>query len=219
LIPVQLRLASTLTNKGEYETSEKHFLAAIPVLESQLGKDHAATMNAINNLGYLYLRMGAYQRAESLFTSLREHQLAKLGPRSREVADSTQNLAGAITKQGRFDESIPLHWQAHGIFNEVIGPGHYVAAFPLLSIAYAELKRGQAANSEQASRRAREIFEIALPGSFLVGVASCLTGLALEQQGATEEGAAMVEASHALMLTGSIPDPYPELCRLNPGSG
>ena len=121
MIPVQLRLASTLTNKGEYETSEQHFLAAIPV--------------------------------------------------------------------------------------------------PLLSIAYAELKRGQAANSEQASRRAREIFEIALPGSFLVGVASCLTGLALEQQGATEEGAAMVEASHALMLTGSIPVPYPELCRLDPGSG
>jgi len=214
LTTVQLRLASTLTDKGDFENSERHFLAAIPILESQLGKDHAVTMNAINNLGYLYARMGEQSKAEILFADLLERQVFKFGPVSRQVADSTQNLAGAVTKQGRYDESIPLHWQAHQIFNQVIGPDHYVAAFPLLSIAFAELQRGQAAESEAAARRARQIFESAMPDSFLVGVASCLTGLAMEQQGEVRKGAAMVAASRELMRKGSVPDPYPQLCGL-----
>ena len=34
---VQVRLASSLTNRGEYDASEQNFLAAIPVLEARLG--------------------------------------------------------------------------------------------------------------------------------------------------------------------------------------
>jgi serine/threonine-protein kinase len=216
LTTVQLRLASTLTDKGEYQAAEQHFRAAIPVLETQLGEDHAATMNALNNLGYLYARRGAQQKAEALFTTLRERQAEKFGPVSRQVADSTQNLAGALTKQGRYDESIPLHWQAHELFNEVVGPEHYVAAFPLLSIAFAELQRGHAAKAEAAASLAKGIFEAAMPDSFLVGVATCLTGLAIQQQGGLRQGQAMVAASRELMRKGSVPAPYPELCGLEP---
>jgi len=218
LTTVRLRLASTLTDKGDFESSERHFLAAIPLLESQLGQDHAVTMNAMNNLGYLYARMGEQRKAETLFTDLLERQVVKFGAVSRQVADSTQNLAGAITKQGRYDESVPLHWQAHQIFNEVIGPDHYVSALPLLSIAFANLQGGQAAEAETAARRARQIFQAAMPDTFLVGVASCLTGLAMELQGEVQQGAAMVADSHELMRKGSIPAPYPELCRLESGT-
>ena len=50
---VQVRLASSMTNYRQFEDSERNFLAAIPVLESKLGKEHSSTISALNNLGYL----------------------------------------------------------------------------------------------------------------------------------------------------------------------
>jgi len=87
-------------------------------------------------------------------------------------------------------------------------------AFPLLSIAKVELERGNAKAAEIASREALTRFNSTASGTFLEGVARCLIGLSLEQQGRVDEGGVMVESSHPLMATGNIPDPYPELCRL-----
>jgi tetratricopeptide (TPR) repeat protein len=211
---VQVRLASTMTTYGDYENSEKNFRASVPVLEAKLGEDHSSTLSALNNLGYLYSFKGDDAKAEGIHRSLLERNIAKHGPVHRAVADSYQNLASAINEQGRFDESIPMHRSAYTIYREIFNNQHYMIAFPLLSIAKVELERGNAKAAEMASREARARFESTAPGTFLEGVARCLTGLSLEQQGDTERGNAMVESSHSLMATGNIPDPYPELCRL-----
>lgn len=52
--------------------------------------------------------------------------------------------------------------------------------------------------------------------SFLEGVSRCLVGLSLERQG-NAAGGELVRSSHVLLRKGSVPDPYPELCRLPPG--
>jgi serine/threonine-protein kinase len=210
---VRVRLASTMTMFGDYERSEQNFLEAIPVLEARLGKDHGSTLSALNNLGYLYHRRKDQVMAEQIHAELLERQIAKRGPVHRAVADVYQNLAGAITHLGRYDESIPLHQQAYEIYKSVLNEDNYMIAFPLLSIAYAELQRNNAAAAERAAREALSRFEATVSGTFLEGVARCLVGLSLEQQGRTAEGGAMVSSSHELMKTGSIPDPYPALCR------
>jgi serine/threonine-protein kinase len=211
---VKVRLAATLTQFGDYENSERNFLAAIPVLENQLGRDHTVTLSAMNNLGYLYTRSGKHRKAEVFFGELLERQIAKYGLIHRFVADAYQNLAGAITRQGRYDESLPLHRQAYDIYRKVLDDNHYIIALPLLSITYAELQSGNAAAAESTAREALARFVATVPGSFLEGVAQCLVGLSLENQGRIEEGKAIVSASHTLMKKGSIPDPYPDLCRL-----
>lgn len=212
---VQVRLASTLTNYGDPEGSERNFLAAIPVLEAKLGPNHSSTLSAINNLGYQYSRRGDEVKAEALFRDLLERQLAKNGRLSRGVADTYQNLAGSITGQKRYDESIPLHREAYEIYKEVAGDGNYIVAFPLLTIAYAELMRENPEVAEASAWEALERLKATIPGTFVEGVAQCLVGLSLEQQGRVAEGSDMVDSAKPLMATGSIPDPYPEICRLN----
>ena len=211
---VRIRLASTLTTAGDYGRSEKNFLEAVPVLEARLGKEHSSTLSALNNLGFLYSRRGEQARAEQIHAELLQRQIAKHGALHRNVADSYQNLAGAITHLGRYEESIPLHREAYRIYRTVLNEDNFIIAFPLLSISYAELKRGNADASEEAAREALQRFQASVPGSFLEGVARCLAGLALEQRGSLAEGAGMVEASHVLLRTGVVPEPYRTLCRL-----
>jgi hypothetical protein len=109
------------------------------------------------------------------------------------VADSYQNLAGAITYQGRYNESIPLHRKAYEIYREVVNDDNFVIAFPLLSISYAELHRDDGPAAEEAAREALVRFEAAVGGSYLEGIARCLLGLSLEAQGRAAEGSAMLK--------------------------
>jgi len=211
---VRLRLAATLTRIGDYAESERNFLTAIPVLEAQLGDDHSVTLSALNNLGYLYAFSGQPEKAERLYRQLLERQIAKNGLIHRFVGDSYQNLAKVVTTQGRYGESIPLHRKAYDVYKSVLNNDHYIIAFPLLSISFAQLQLENGPEAELTAREALSRFEVAVPGSFLEGVAKCLLGLALEKQGRINEGNALVSASHELMQNGSIPDPYPELCRL-----
>lgn len=214
---VQIRLASSLTIVGEYEESERIFMEALPVLEERLGGDHSYSISSLNNFGYLYTRSGDLEKAEPIHRELLERNLRLYGPQHRAVADSYQNLGGTIGKLGRFAEAVPLHREAYAIYSGLFNDDHYMIAFPLLSIAYAELQQQNSGAAEKAASEALQRFHATVPGTFLEGVAQCLVGLALEQRGDTVVGTPMVLASHELMKTGSIPDPYPALCRL-PGS-
>lgn len=211
---VRIRLASSLTMFGDYSRSEQNFLAAIPVLEARLGENHGSTLSALNNLGFLYHRRKDHSMAEETHARLLARQIAKRGPVHRAVADSYQNLASAITQLGRYEESVPLHRKAYTTYREVLNDDNYIIAFPLLSIAYAELQRNESAGAEAAAREALGRFEATVGGSYLEGVARCLLGLSLEQQSRVEEGGALVASAHELMRRGSVPEPYPSLCRL-----
>lgn len=214
---VKVRLASTMTNYGEYESSEKNFIAAIPVLQDKLGADHSSTISALNNLGYLYSFAGDHVRAEEIHRDLLQRNIAKHGPVHRAVADSYQNLAAAVHVQGRLPEAIPLHRSAYEIYKEIFNDQHYIIAFPLMSMAKVEIELGEGVAAELIAREALERLQATAPGTFLEGVALCLLGLSLETQGQLDEGSALVESAHPLMETGNIPDPYPTLCRV-PGA-
>lgn len=212
----RIELASALTQVGDYERSKQQFLEAIPVLEARSGPEHSDTLSALNNLGFLYHRSGSYQQAEEVHAEVLERQRSRWGGDSRDVADSYQNLARAIASQGRYDEALPLHREAYRVYRNVLNEDNYMIAFPLLSIAYSELERGDAAAAETAAREALQRFQATVAGTFLEGVARCLVGLSLERQGHEADGRELVESSHALLRTGSVPDPYPSLCRLPP---
>jgi len=211
---VQVRLASSLTNRGEYDASEQHFLAAIPVLEARLGPNHGSTLDALNNLGYLYHGQGDLAGAERLHGELLARKITKYGEQHSAVADSYQNFGSAITHQGRYDESLPLHRKAYETFKVVLNEDNYVIAVPLLSIAYVQLRRGELAEAEAAAREALARLQATPAARHLQGVAQCLVGVSLERRGQAAEGGALIASSHALIGSASLPEPYPELCRV-----
>ena len=212
---VLLAIARNAFYLGDYERAKANYSVGLEIYDTQLGPQHASTIGHMNNYGFLLLGIGDYAGAEKIHRELLERLIESRGENHRLVADNYQNLASAIARQGRFDEALPLHRKAYEIYDKVLDEDHYIAVFPLLSIAYIELERENPAAAESAARTALETFQAAVPGSYLEGVATCLVGLARERQGDTATGSAMVEASHALITQRNLAgSPYPKLCRL-----
>lgn len=218
--PDSLSMALVLTQAGtaasvhrDYAVAEEEFLAALDIYESKLGRDHGATMTASNNLAILYLRMGKLAQAEQIFRRLLATARQKYGPEHPAVAGQAQNLATVIGRQGRYDEAIGMHRQAFDIFDAVLAD-HFVSAYPLISLAYAELQLGDFALAEQTARQAFELLRSTAPDTYPVAVAQCLIGLALEGQGLRSDGEAMVRKSHKLLANRTVPDFHREACRV-----
>ncbi len=212
----RIRLASTMTLVGEYESSEANFLAAMPVMERHLGRDHSATVAALSNFSFLMMQSGDLNRAEPLFLDLLTRQRSLFGERSRQVADSSQNLGAMYARQGRFADAIEHLARAHDIYSSILNDGNYVIGFPLLTLAYSYIELDRPADAEPIAREALAIFKSSLPDTHLHGVAQCLTGVSLEYQGKHSEGKLLVEASHAHLGKGEIGDHYRLLCRYPP---
>jgi tetratricopeptide (TPR) repeat protein len=158
---------------------------------------------------------GDHAGAEAVYRELVDRLVFQYGENHRSVADNYQNLATTLTRQAKYSESLPLHRKAYEIYRLILDDDHYIIAFPLLSITFAELELGNARAAEAAGREALGRIQAALPDSYAEGVARCLVGIALEQQGNLAEGSAMVEASHALILKRDVLVPtYKKLCRV-----
>ena len=210
-----LAIARNAVYLGDYERAKANYSVGLKIYDTQLGPQHASSISHMNNYGFMLMSIGDYAGAEKIHRELLGRLIESRGENHRLVADNYQNLASAILRQGRYDEALPLHRKAYEIYDKVLDEDHYIAVFPLLSIAYIELQRDNPAAAESAARTALETFKAAVPGTYLEGVATCFVGVALEHQGDTATGSAMVEASHALLkqqnLAGS---PYGKLCRL-----
>ncbi len=210
---IHVQAATAASNYRDFETATREFRAALDIYEARLGRQHGATLTALNNLGVLHMRAGEQERAEQVFRELLELSEQKYGREHRSVAGQYQNLATVVGRQGRFAEAVPLHRRAHEIFNAVL-PGHFMTAYPLISLAYADLQAGDAAAAEQAARQALEILGTSDSQAYAIGVARCLAALALEAQGAEAEGEQWMLDARAL-LAGLPVDPiYQAACRL-----
>jgi tetratricopeptide (TPR) repeat protein len=160
------------------------------------------------------MRTGDLESAEQLMRELLGRREQKYGMESRQVADAYQNLGTIVGRQGRFAEAIPLHRTAIESYAAALADDHYIKAFPLLSIAYAELQLDNHSSAEEDARQALALLKNTAPGTYPASVAQCLVGLALEGQGRLEKGRAMVEEAHKHPAIGATPEPYRSACRV-----
>jgi tetratricopeptide (TPR) repeat protein len=210
---IHVQAATAASNYRDFETSAAEFRAALDIYETRLGPQHGATIAALNNLGVLYMRAGEPELAEQVFRELIELSEPKYGRDHASVAGQYQNLGTVIGRQGRFAEAVPLHRQAHEIFSAAL-PGHFMTAYPLISLAYADLHAGDPAAAEIAAREALEILEASDSQAYAMGVARCLAALALEAQGAGAEGEQLMADARSV-LAGMPVDPiYRTACGL-----
>ena len=195
--------------------SEENYRKGIGILESKLGRQHGATLKALQDYGEAMNVSGRHSESEAVFRELVDRLVEEHGESHKSVADNYQNLATTITYQERYDESVPVHRKAYEIYKTVLDDGNYIIAFPLLSIASIEVERENAAEATATAQEALERLRKAVPGTYVEGVAMCLVGLSLEQQNRIDEGSAMVEASHELILKRDVLVPkYLKLCRV-----
>jgi eukaryotic-like serine/threonine-protein kinase len=210
---IHARAGSNASNQRKFDESETAFRAALEIYESRLGRAHGATVSAVNNLAVLLMRKGDLTGAEQAFRELLELSEHKYGAEHRQVASHYQNLATVIGRQERFVEALPLHRRAYEIFSETL-PDHYMTAYPLISIAYAELQGPDAEAAERAARQALKLLGTSATNRYAIGVANCLAGLALERQGFTNEGAEMLVEARVILAELPVDPVYRQACRL-----
>lgn len=209
---MRTRVAAALTQIGEYEAAEQRYLETLPIMEVELGRNHPDTLSTRNNLGYLYSSWGRYAEAEAIHRDLLATNLAS-APDSQNVAYNYQNLATAVANQGRAEEALALHALAFEQFSRVFDEHHYLTALPLLSMAYLQLELEAPEAAESSARKALDRLEAAQPGTYLVGIARCLEGMAQYRQG-DPKGLAAVADARTLMNHIKVPEKYARLCGL-----
>jgi serine/threonine-protein kinase len=210
---IQAQAGTNASNNGEFEASEASFRAALDIYEARLGRQHGARLTALNNLGVLLMRKDDLVEAEAVFRELLELSEQKFGREHRAVAGQYQNLGAVIGRQGRFSEALPLHRQAHEIFATTL-PGHFMAAYPLISIAYAELETGSPAAAERTARQALDLLGTPDSNPYAIGIATCLLALARENQGASDEAAVFLAEASAQLAGLPVAPIYRKACRL-----
>ncbi len=210
---IHAQAGTTASNQNRFDESEAAFRAALEIYESRLGPAHGATISALNNLAVLLMRRGDMAGAETAFRELLALSEHKYGPEHRLVAGHSQNLGTVIGRQGRFVEALPLHRRAYEIFSETL-PEHYMTAYPLISIAFAELQVPNPAAAERAAREALKLLGTSATNIYAIGISKCLAGLALELQGFAEEGATLLGESSVALAELHVDPVYRTACRL-----
>ena len=203
----RIMLAAAQGIVGDVAAAEESFRQALPVVE-QLGRDHNQYMSSLNNFAILLGTRERFAEAEALHRELLEIRLAKYGEDHREVAASLQNLAAVLARLEKYDEAEQLLERAYTIYRNVLQPGHYLTAFPLLTRAEIQLERGDFGGAAASSGDAAAILATALPeGHFATAVARCRWGRALSAMGRVGEAEPRLRAgSVALAANGTRPD-------------
>lgn len=211
---INAQAGTNASDNGDFPASEMAFSSALAIYETELGPDHGATMSALNNLGVLKVRADDLHGAEKVFREIVERYSRKDGRQQGAVAGALQNLGTVLGRQGRFDEAIPLHREAFELFQAVLPSENERTAYPLISVAYAELQLERFAAAEHNARQALDLLEASGAHGYASGVSKCLLALAREKQGAPADGAILLAEARAELAGLPVAPNYRKACRL-----
>ncbi len=89
------------------------------------GPEHPQTLTKMNNLAYLYSRLGRYQDAERLYKKVLATRERDAGTgESRRCSITLNNLGEVFRLQGRYQLAEPLYRRALLIIEKVLGTEH-----------------------------------------------------------------------------------------------
>ena len=207
-------LANAMTTAGRTEASIPVYRDGIAILTATLGPEHTYVLSARNNLALRFRDMGDQAAAETELRDLLRIRIATEGELAAETGRAMQNLAAVLERQGRFAEAESLLDRAHAAFVASLPPGHYLTAFPLLTLSGIQLKRGDHAAAARTARETTAILEAALPeGHYATAIARCRLGRAYVGLGRQSEGRALLMAAAAAIAAApSTPAPNETEC-------
>ena len=214
----RIHVAEIARDRGDLETAIRVYRETLPILDRVLGSDHGNTAASWNNYALALVDAGEYAEAEQVHLRLLDlRRRVRGGEDDRDVAAALQNLAALMARLGRWSEAESYALEAREIYEAVTVEGHYLRAFPLLTVAESRLMRDDGVGAEQAMRSALPILRAALPaGHYATAVAECRLGAALVLQGRVGEAAPLVRAALDLLESSEqTPRHYVDECAGN----
>lgn len=149
---VQARLLLTLGRSyrdlGRTVAAEAALRQALALRVSQLGAEHAASIEILAELVGVLERLGAYEEAERLAHQVFQYQRAQWGPRHPLTLRSRHALGGLLIAQGRLQEAIMLLEPVLAQMRDVLGPQHRDTLNTMNSLGMALVAIGDYAAAE-----------------------------------------------------------------------
>jgi non-specific serine/threonine protein kinase/serine/threonine-protein kinase len=141
-------LGETYEAIGVYEKSVDELEGALSIQERVLGQDHPDTLNTMNSLSTIFIRLGRYVDAESLLLKTIPIQKDVLGAEHPRTIISMQNLGVVYYYQQKYKESEAIGRETLQIRKRVLGEDHQDVIFSLenLAIALSGQKKHEEAN-------------------------------------------------------------------------
>jgi len=159
---VRYTLGNTYNAIGVYEKSVAEFEEALDIQKRILGLDHPDTLNTMNSLSTVFIRMGKYAEAESSLRETVSRQKQVLGAEHQQTITSMHNLGVVYYYQGKYEEAESMGRETLEIRKRVLGEDHPATIFSLenLAIALSGQKKREEAEKvyEEAKEKAARIF-------------------------------------------------------------
>jgi len=205
LSPEHPKVSEALNMLALIRVVRRDFAGAVPLqqavvqnLVAALGEDHPDALTAKNNLAYSLVHDGRAAEAE---LQLREVLARKRDDNGQGSAHDRQNLASALSLQGKHAEAVEWQRRAYEIQKSREGEISPVTAVALRELAIAEELAGADAGAERDFRGALALAEqvgktdpIALRGwrvplaAFLIGKGRCNEAVPLLENSLDESG-------------------------------
>jgi len=160
---------------------QEKFQEAIPIAERAVavakrvrGSEEPETVDTLNNLGFLFQKIGEYAKAEPLYREVLRIRLKVLGPEDPDTdssvnnlpfgpknllfapaaAESLANLALLYNDMCEYSKAEPLYQEALRIYQKTLGPQHPVTAISLNNLALLEFDLGRIEEATALARQA-----------------------------------------------------------------
>ena len=141
---------------NDFSSAEKHYLEALSIIETTLGKNHSDYASSLENLANLYSEQGKYSSAEQMFKEVLEIRTKELGSNHPEYARGLINLANNYRLEGNFSAADKSFEEAGAILEKKFGRIHpdfasYLKNHGILYLQTGRMDKAVAAFREIAS--------------------------------------------------------------------
>jgi tetratricopeptide (TPR) repeat protein len=143
--------------QGKYQEAIPIAERAIEVSKRVRGPEQPETAAALNNLGFLFQRIGDYPKAEPLLQEALRIRQKVLGPEHPDTASSLNKLAVLYQDMHEYAKAEPLYQEALRIRQKVLGAEHPGTASSLNNLALLYQDMHEYAKAEPLYREALRI--------------------------------------------------------------
>jgi tetratricopeptide (TPR) repeat protein/CHAT domain-containing protein len=148
---------SQLIEKGKYQEAIPIAKRAVEVAKRVRGSHRTETAVALNNLGFLYKKIGDYAKAVPLYQEALRICQEILGPEHPAMAVGLNNLAGLYWETHEYAKAEPLYQEALRIRQKVLGSENPDTASSLDNLALLYLDMHEYAKAEPLLQEALRI--------------------------------------------------------------
>ena len=162
---------------GHYELAIQNLQAAVDMHRQVHDKPYdPAISEAISNLALVYLEIGDYERAESLYREALENDRKVYGQRHPELSTTLNNLALVYQDMGNLEAAEDMYEQVIDMDREFLPADHPQLAMSIGNLAWLKLDKGELDRAIELQEEALDMFQRVYVGAH-PDVASAHSGL------------------------------------------